>query len=187
MKLIELQGIKQVVSTSTSNRYSDILTSHGFKRLGYGDYADVYENPKLPYVLKIYSNNDKGYSAFLELIKNHRNNPHLPNLIGQPIKLNSHVNAVRLEKLTPFDSSYEYFEEVCTLLSYADVPEWRTVIPNICDNVDKIREFIKKYPKFAKLMDILNAYRLQHHVNFDLHDGNIMLRGNVPVVTDPFC
>jgi hypothetical protein len=46
-----------------------------------------------------------------------------------------------------------------------------------------INQIGSKFPKLIELLEDLTAFR---NYTFDLDEGNIMMRGVMPVITDPF-
>jgi hypothetical protein len=114
-----------------------------------------------------------GYKKYLDYMQNNKMNPYVPKLRGKPVKLPNNFTMVRLEKLTPI--SQDLFSEIGYLASNPD----NTSLPFRRDR----KKFEDKYPQFLNFIDELRA---TPNVKLDLHPGNIMMRNNLPVVTDPF-
>ena len=81
-------------------KWNNYMIAHGFKHLGEGNFASVYEHPSYPWVFKVFKN-DSGYMHFFQYAKANQNNPNLPKIKGNFIKINDNTFAIRLEKLKP--------------------------------------------------------------------------------------
>lgn len=147
------------------------LNELGYKKysIGQGFYARVYARPQDDYVIKIFRQ-DRGYTRFLQYINTNRNNPYVPKLRGKIIKLPNNFNLVRIEKLNfiPLD----LFNQI----KFADVyPQDKEEInksyPGLLDFIRELKEIAQYSGKT---------------VHFDLHRNNMMMRGDTPVITDPF-
>jgi hypothetical protein len=160
------------------------LINQGWKRLGKGSYGLVYEHPSFPYIFKIFYD-DPDYFKYFNWARQRQNNPHVPKIKGKYIKINNKTYAVRMEKLEPLSS----FNSV--LKQYID-PELqsksRLDISNY-DDIDKLSlysnlKFLKE--NFPDLYDIIHYVTANFPLmSQDLHGGNIMLRDDTIVITDP--
>jgi hypothetical protein len=163
--------------------FKDKLKAAGWKEIGSGWYAVVFENPKYPYVIKVVNNNPR-YLKFLHLVAQNQSNPFLPKIRGKFIKLNQQTQAVRMEKLTP-------------LLGRDDPALKKYIDPNIPKELfthwlfkdydalfsEENKEYLKeKFPQLLQAYNLLVKF-------FDYLDleyyGNIMRRGDTLVITDP--
>jgi hypothetical protein len=144
----------------------------GIKKLGSGAYSDVYEIDENR-VLKIVKRSDKAYEKFADLCREHKNNPHLPKILYRGVWGGKTVYILeRLSDSCENDGETEYGGS------------------QLKDNLrDAIRSggrnsknpfFSYATPHIAQLAEIVSQG------GTDLHDGNIMFRGNVIVVTDPW-
>lgn len=147
------------------------LDWHGFKNVGEGSFAAVYEKAGYPWVFKVF-NGDPAYMHFLKYAMKHQDNPHLPKIRGV-MKVDNNTYVVRMENLTNVKLGQE---PVTTLLkklnnmdTYGDISE--RDVEWIKSNFPKIHEFFMDFP--------LAGYE------YDIHSGNIMLRGNTVVIVDP--
>lgn len=189
MKINELVGYKskpeyQVFKNPPTDRgnYPDVqmaaiaekLNNMGYKKynIGSGYYGQVYARPEDNFVVKIFRH-DVGYTKFLEFIRSNINNPYVPKLKGKIIKLPNRYSIVRIEKLKKID--YELFSQI-EFASYND------------RNKPLIDEINKKYPGLLDFIDQLRneVKNSQGKIGYDLHPGNMMMRGDTPVITDPF-
>jgi hypothetical protein len=138
--------------------------------IGNGYYSQVYARPQDNYVIKIFRH-DPGYMAFLEHIKSNLNNPYVPKLKGKIIKLPNNFSLVRIEKLQPM--KLKLFDEIHDAV-YDESK--KTVI-----------EVENKYPRLIDFMrSLLKLPKNNKEIDVDLHLGNMMMRGDTPVVIDPF-
>lgn len=157
----------------------DKLDELGYEKynLGSGLYASVYARPEDNFVVKIFSP-DMGYKRYLDYMQKNVQNPYVPKLRGKPVKLPNNFTLVRLEKLTPITG--DLFREI-RFLTHPDKgdrssPEYKAAR----------KEFEDKYPQFLNLLDEITQLAGNAGLSLDLHPGNIMMRGNLPVITDPF-
>ena len=188
MKLEELISHRPYVkNVATRNEVQKKLHELGFKKIGEpSGYAGVYEHPNLSYALKVFDANDRGYRAFLQVVAQHPNNPHFPKFRGKPMVIVKSdddtpiVIAIRMEKLKKFPIS-RYIDRLEYMLSFELTSHWRDTIKHN----DLAKEFLEKWPQFADAIDELVAAKTKD-IRFDWHEGNIMLRGDCPIIIDPF-
>lgn len=170
-----------------SDRFNSLeieLARQGWKRIGKGAYGVVYEHPSFPYVFKIFYD-DPDYFKYFNWAKQHQDNPHVPKIKGKYIKINNKTYAVRMEKLEPLTSVDT------TIKKYVDPNLQAKSKLNIShyDNIDKLSlysnlEFLKE--NFPDLYDVINYVKTNFPlISQDLHGGNIMLRNDTIVITDP--
>lgn len=174
----EYQAVKDTGFIFGYGGLKDKLDNLGYKKyeLGSGLYASVYARPEDNFVLKIFTP-DMGYKKYLDYMQNNRMNPYVPKLRGKPVKLPNNFTMVRLEKLTPI--SQDLFSEIGYLASNPD----NTSPPFRRDR----KKFEDKYPQFLNFIDELKLMSKRGSgISLDLHPGNIMMRNNLPVITDPF-
>jgi hypothetical protein len=158
---------------STRNRmqvFTEYLERYGFVRLGHGSYGTVYEKSGYPWVFKIFKN-DPAYLYYVKYIKDNQANANVPRIKGHTIAINDDTYAVRMEKLSPPDEDIiEDLEYMAGILSLS-----------LGERPVDVEPIIEAYPGIYKIFTdlIQSGYRL------DVHEDNIMMRGNVPVITDP--
>lgn len=148
------------------------LDDLGYKQysLGFGYYAQVYARPQDDYVVKIFRE-DPGYAAFLHYVKKNANNPYVPKLKGKIIKLPNDYSIVRLEKLKRLN--IDLFKKI----EFAAFNEF---------DKHTVAEIEGQYPGLISFIRSLRKQAAQSKYEFDLNPNNIMMRGDTPVVTDPF-
>jgi hypothetical protein len=147
--------------------------------------------------------NDPGYERFLKYVEANKGNKFLPRILSrvreEPAKfkrsLARSIKYVKIEKLE--DLGLTFFTDALDSLYFTFIPTDKlpsTVeelaelsmtfkIPSHSDaEHEEIRdEFLKHKEFFEVVLDLMK----NHNAN-DLTSGNIMMRGNVPVIIDPF-
>ena len=160
------------------DEWEDIMKQYGFKHLGTGNYGSVYERSGYPWVFKIFTY-DKAYFDFLNYARRNQRNPHIPKIKGRYIRINKNTYAVRLEKLRPISDTE--FKKISEVLNKIDM------ILNNSDSdptPDEV-QFIKNNMNLYELMMTLTKTDTFMDYGVDLHQSNIMMRGNTPVLADP--
>lgn len=150
------------------------LDDLGYKQysLGSGFYARVYARPQDDFVIKIFRQ-DPGYSRFLNYVFEHAKNPYVPKLKGKIIKLPNNYSLVRIEKLKRID--VDLFNGI---LFAANNPHDKPLIKTVNQTYPGLLDFI------AELKDMVKYSG--NTIAFDLHRNNMMMRGETPVIIDPF-
>ena len=154
----------------------DKLTDLGYRQyeMGSGLYGLVYARPEDDYVVKIFAP-DQGYRRYLDYMQSNLQNPYVPKLRGRPVKLPRGFTLVRIEKLREIDA--KLYNEI----RYLETPRGDVMYRAAR------KQFEDRYPQFLNLLDELKDISgRDSRIAFDIHSGNIMQRGSLPVVTDPF-
>jgi hypothetical protein len=159
----------------------NFFKKHGFKKLGTGKYGIAYENPNLSYVLKIFDLADTGYLNFVSLVLAN-SNIHFPKFIGKPMKISNDLMAIRMEKLEKNSDGWKLFKEYLNHFMIGKI------LPSYKYN-ETTEEIIDKFGQ--SMIDALNLIttitpKNEFTLTFDIHPGNVMHRGNTPVIIDPF-
>lgn len=206
MRLEELTGIKTAVAhygpLQHFKQIEYVLAGYGFTKLGGGAYANVFAHPNFDYVLKVFHRLDYGYLTFLRYVMANQGNPALPRIIGQPKKLSTDTTDseyrnlrewyfVRIEQLTPlrmsentqfFDGMYTFIYTVVKSQKSSDDPTLNATP----DQLKRVRAWESQYPYHATaIYDLGKMVAVSDDFSFDLHDENLMKRGNQIVITDP--
>ena len=154
------------------SKYADQLRDKGWEPAGTGSYAKVYAKGNR--VIKI-AIGDDAYDCFLSYVLANQNNPYLPKIYKVERFIANHgstYTVVEMEKLSPIYQSRNrnQIREVTQMeedFFYTHKYVWKKS---------------KAYAFVAALMDYLREY-VGHRP--DLHTGNVMMRGNQLVITDP--
>jgi len=153
----------QIIETLHKDKFSGAsIEKLGFEFCGGGCHAEVYvyNQDDTKFALKIF-HNDGAYLRWLEFCYQHQDNEYLPKILSKIYDLGGDSYAVFLEYL------------VIDMLGVTQTKLW-DAIQYHRDSGD---------PKIQAVVDILEA---NAHMD-DLHDENVMFRGETPVVTDPWC
>lgn len=189
-KLDELIGYKKDLGTRlTPGQVGHLLMRKGFTRLGGGSFGEVFLPPGKDYVLKLVDASDH---AYLDFIRNARRsgNPHFPRIIGSPVRVTSMVNAIRLEPLQQWTKRPGEDREALIWFTWAaQEPDWeeRLQAPGMQYHRRIVMDLLERHPDLTRAMDLLRQWKPSvPDSRWDLHPGNIMLRGDVPVIIDPW-
>ncbi len=155
------------------NRFNGFMLDNGFRRLGEGAFAAVYEKPGYPWVFKVF-HGDPAYLDFLKFALKNQSNPHVPKFKGQPFKISNDTYAVRMEKLS------HMFSNVDDLLNLTN--RWRGGLltapqEEYLNDVD--------LPQMIPVLNSLGKLATTHGYNLDIHNFNVMARGDTLVIVDP--
>jgi uncharacterized protein Usg len=154
------------------------------KHLGWGMSSEVFQSKHDRSVIKIFKP-DKGYTSFLKLISENKDNPHFPKirkLVSFKHKDNKGLHLIKLEKLHLI-SSKEWVESgiVDYLLHLRNI--------NNREMKDKYKEAAEKFkidhPRLADALDKVTGNR--NYLFLDINRNNVMKRDNGQfVITDPY-
>jgi hypothetical protein len=167
---------------SAFNNFYEYIKQHGFTRVGTGSNADVYEKDGYLWLFKVFSG-DPAYLSYYKYCKVNQHNPHVPRVKGGLRKLSGNTYCVQIEKLRPFPSTGMKF--IQTLQTAATgLVDTNPIDDEMKDEYRRsINQIGSKFPKLIELLEDLTAFR---NYTFDLDESNIMMRGVMPVITDPF-
>ena len=212
MILSELTGIKNISNDqSLIQLFQRYIEETGYDLLGAGQTGIVLKHPEKNEVIKFWYM-DEAYEDFIEYASTH-NNKHLVKILSKPKKITittknkngvqtkKKINYVRLELLKPFTPSMKLFgisfAKFNMLLVFMAGQQHKNTfnytVTNVIEDPDTydflqldmknidiegLRDFIKVY------VDCMNAMK-SDNIWADLHNENIMMRGNIPVIVDP--
>lgn len=180
----------------TPTEIRDKLRSYGYNRGPEGMYSEVWINPDTNIVVKVSVEGDDCFAKFCDLVQANRGNPHLPRIAHyQTVKTSDGKKyfLAYIEKLSVIKhaSVYRYAaawcEDAIDMLNEditIDELHKRLDARNLPESEnDKIHDVITH-----KLLDTLElmASKMPKSCNNDLHWGNVMLRGDTMVITDPW-
>jgi hypothetical protein len=192
MKLTELKQVRQHFDpqqhrTEVENKLHDA----GFHVLGSGASATVWHIPGKPYVLKMFDTEDQAYLDFVHMAKQSNFNPHFPMFRGAPVKLTSEVSVIRMERLKPLTINWASSLQrgIRTLMELIEGgSDWQDELSDYSAQERRdVANVLKKWPRLLEAIHMMQQLYIQSdHAHWDLHGDNVMLRGTVPVFTDPF-
>jgi hypothetical protein len=158
--------------------------------IGRGYFAVVFETEDPEIVMKIGENADIGYRVYLDYALEHQDNEHVPKIYYHHVTDDGTL-VVFMERLkhntnTTWFSLNDVGEAnaIAEWMSYhhADIPG-RVRLPKA--HVQFIQQLDATFPKVRAFMSDL--WRHCHtKAELDIHEANIMYRGHVPVLTDPY-
>lgn len=183
----------------------DTVDMHGWMRIGQGAYGMAYSNPAYPNnILKVFTMEDIGYVRFYSLAKRSEN-PHFPEVsylryIDYEDPDNDEIYrayVLMLEKLSPVQTEEQAnLAEFLIYLTEGAIDRNGDITPYGRNYYDPARiQFLgdsygvsiwQIYPQLEEACRLLQGVLKNKTYNNDLHLGNIMFRGNVPVFSDPF-
>ena len=159
------------------DEWKSIMNDYGFKHLGTGSYGSAYEHPNYPWVFKIFKG-DTSYIKYFNYAKRNQNNPNIPRIKGSYIRIGNDAYVVRLEKLQEISGEqYKKLEKIINHILY--------IVDMTKDNQPLEKEdkqIIQMYPGLYKIYSDVSNFENSY---VDIHSGNIMMRGDVPVIIDP--
>lgn len=192
--------------TDIADGITDHLKSLGYKLLGQGVDQQAWEEPSTGHVLKIFgtgSNDDhKMFYKWAKFCQKNSNNPYLPKFYGiekfefegkpyiqfrqERLYKNNKFNRYFLEEILSYleecfiDDISARFDNFVKLLKSDDLYSHYYKYLNDPRQVQQITEIFNTVVKLEKIAE-------KNNWQFDLHDGNIMMRSDTtPVITDPW-
>lgn len=203
-QLDELIGIKKKVNrlpipqtqydqntgkiTPHGKEWSDIMINHDFFPMGSGGFATVWGHPKLPYVLKLFRSTDTAYSDWIEVAKEHDNNPHMPKFISfKKTRITPEIAAIRMEPLRKIETDFLGIHDISDrLLSWGEPPSKSFHSHQNLPGYQSFDEYCKSHPHWLEALDITWRFMRDSGHSNDFHSGNCMMRGaDTLVITDP--
>jgi len=162
-----------------SNSMKDVnaeLHKGGWRLVGKGHYSNVFENPKYPYVLKVFV--DENYKNWLNAVLKYQDNPYLPKIRGKFIKLNKEATAARIEKLQPLSGDMD------PIFAQYVPDEVEPSLENFLYDDGAYYYQQKNFPELGQAFKLALKTRAPGR-ELDLNKSNFMKRGNTLVLTDP--
>ena len=165
------------VNTRTDKllQFQTYLTNNGFTPLGLGQAGVAFTHPTYPWVFKIFTH-DQGYQRFISYALRHQNNPHIPKLKGNLMRINPTTYVIRIEKLDrcPLQQGTDSMKILSRL---GDLEDIQMLTP------DEIEILNSETPGMLEIITDL-AKEFPTHI-LDLHRQNILGRNGTLVLTDP--
>lgn len=188
--------LQQTNEEKRSEYFRRLEKDLNIERLGGGGYAKVFQHPTHPEIaVKVVTDSDESYLKYLDFIHDHPKNKYVPHVLSvhkhstgekeyavSDDMLDSDYTIVFMEKLRPINSrEYDALNvKIGDLLGGVAI-KMHSLAKRHWAALSKQNED-SDLATFAKFMlDILES-----HVSLsDIHENNIMMRGNQPVFTDP--
>lgn len=184
--ITESQVLDEITRPNTMGEAQAILEKAGYEKYGSGWYAMVYAKPNADHVLKLFSVRDRSYPEFVNMtIQN--SNTHFPKFKGKMMKVTNEYYAIRMEMLTRFGEADEPILKKIKNYIYGYATYGRSYSDNIrgqevINEIDQVEEM---QPGIKKACELIADLIANGNVGLDLHHGNLMMRGNTIVFTDP--
>jgi hypothetical protein len=182
------------------------VAGYDVKMLGKGVFGMVFTKPGSQDVYKVFTSKDQGYLDFLKYAKANQSNPHVPKIRGGLMRVKMPLNnasfqnkeffIVRMENLQPLNN--DQYPSVQDMRDYtlnlervgrydADLNR-RPVDPDeVAEWKAHNKTLEEKFPQLAEVLNwIYENEEPSRDKSIDLHRGNIMQRGPVKVIIDPF-
>ncbi len=160
---------------SQDSTVMDKLEQHGFTLLGSpGVSGTVFAKEGYPYVLKVFGF-DEGYKVWFNFCKKNQSNPYVPKIKGGLLKLANNVFGVRLEPL-------EYKSDAIQSTLWKEL---RGIIMSDMTSIDPgYYDYWVDDPQLFEVIEAIKQMKANGRT-LDIHEGNIMWRGDHPVIIDP--
>lgn len=162
-----------------------------------GNFAFVVIPTDADFVYKVWTH-DQGWWEYLEYLNDHPGNEHLLKVksrikkikytFKRPQDFDTDLYVLKLEKLQELETNDEAFKQIDAFMLYLN---YNNVHGLTKDDVPRIQKWILEkhnvQPPPASfietVIDVLKSSVISDH---DFHSGNVMLRGNTLVLTDPY-
>lgn len=194
MRIFELTGIKNFPDIKYNEYIKKFVTSLGFKLIGEGENAQCFLGKTS--VLKIFKN-DKAYENYIKLLKSipieyKMYTPKITSIRNYPP--NPEIKFIKLEKLEKFQSNTSNSKTFKQIFKLYNIPNKKYKSLNVLNNAIKDDKsynlndikYLKQFPiEFINFIVWLYHNKKEKDI-WDLHDNNIMMRGDIPVVIDPY-
>ena len=174
-------------------QWIEFLKKKGFKRMGTGSFAVTLSKPELPYIIKIPYKRDNSWYAFASYCTTHRNNPHLPKIQFLQKLTGSKFFVAAVEKLEMLHTKIRDTYALTSMLAHMEggVQNPRS-LKQIFDNCieqalppDRPWYETTLFPQLDGLSKTVQELSKSGR-DMDLHDENVMLRGDTLVIQDPW-
>ena len=172
----------------TIGEFRKELKEAGWKKIGSGVFARVYCNKEHPGVVMKVAEEDKAYHLYAKWCMKNQDNPYVPKIFShEKIELayedewQFKLTITMMERLRPLRVAKGFKKldawEIKVGLGAGWSSGW--------DEAEALKKatdpHVRKLGKYFIRAEERNEFRI------DLHDGNVMMRGDTPVYTDPLC
>jgi hypothetical protein len=174
-------------------RWDAFLRKNGWRKLGAGSFAAVFGKTGLNYVIKVPFYRDRPWMRYAQYCVEHRGNPHVMKVSFLKEETSNHFFIAAIERLKKFpvingwDMSKVVANYTDNMKFYSNEEMIETVTNYANAQSDKkmanwlLKVLVPQLPKLTETVKDLGALG-----NLDLHEFNIMMRGNKVVIIDPW-
>lgn len=158
-----------------------------------GGLGTVFAKEDTPYVLKLFDNQDRAYIAFVRLVQQHPN-IHFPKFVGKLIRINNIYSAVRMERLEKSNGKINSSDgkHIAFYLSqnyyFKRMESGEITFDDFNPRYEETYDYMQANPELKEACDLISDHLLKIY-SLDIFgisdDSNLMLRGDVIVITDP--
>jgi hypothetical protein len=193
MHLLELTGIKKQMENSTLQQFLNNLKKNNKISIHNGKFSIVLVPPSGSMVYKLWSQ-DSAYEHYVNICQSN-SKPFLPK-VGKKIysipngfirrsDITSSIKIVTIENLKPIDEKWNNratFDRIFYPLHkcLSSKKSYQHLIDIVANEDAKFAKFL------VESIEFLKQYIPAEDINFDIHAGNIMMRGDEYVMADPF-
>lgn len=180
--------IKAQQTTETADEFAKRLRKMGYRCIGTGAFAAVYSRPGDDVVIKIGSDGeDDPWLHYAHACKSSKPNPWLPKInkvalfnVTTSNGWDEQYYVAEIERLKPITTSRKriHREVLEGLDSVWDIAERSSLKAMRLLGMDD--NLVEAFRVITMVQDRTNGSR-------DIHSGNVMLRGDQFVITDPLC
>lgn len=147
-------------------RYKTLEEVTGLKKLGRGNYSDVYAIDETR-VLKVIKSSDADYARYVALVRASPKNPYFPKVMYSGTWAGKTVYILERLAAEPSTGSHRQIHEMFKMALRFDPGE------------------ISFLTVSDPLIGIAGKLLREHNLLTDFHPANMMYRGDVPVISDP--
>lgn len=183
--LTESEMLDEISRPPSRYEAEHVLKQAGYRMIGVGSFADVYAIPNENTVLKLFNNDDTAYQDFVYVTISNPN-PHFPKFKGKMMKVTDAYSAIRMERLTPLPDNRETAYYAKKISQYTKLMQNKAGRAANMDTEEVMRDIdeIEQDQPGIKYACAIIGNNLKGEI-IDIHNENIMMRGNVLVITDP--
>lgn len=172
------QELNSIPSNMSDEEIKEFLHNNGYEQPISRFYSDVYLNPQKNYVVKVCRVPiDIAYLKFVNYVLKNPNNINLPKI--SPVKWfgegDNKFFIVLIEKLAPMSDN-----------NFANlIHKWLNHYVEDKPLPEELEIALKPYTNLLNTLEDIDNTLVGFGTVFDLNVENFMLRGNIPVITDP--
>jgi len=205
-----LQDIFEIASNSKSRRLDElyipssieeageILKKYGYRRIGQDSYYGmVFHKKGEKSVLKLFTKQDHAYREFVSIAIRHRDNPHFPRFSRQVVQIKgTEYDAIKTELLSEGNKKEKaivchMFFIMHTIFAKGKYDFNSKLKSHVgAKTPEEYEAFYKKWvadnPSLTEAFDIILFNFIDNEkARIDIHEDNLMMRGNTVVIIDP--